>query len=126
MPQRLRHRLGPLAEFAQDFAAAVAPADTPLAGALARYIRAQLNLEVPADAFRPDSAPPHLHMNFRVLDEAGRQLGMGRDLAALKNQLGSHTEKVFESENQERYTGWTFGDLDEVMEIQRGGKPLIG
>ena len=70
MPQRLRHKLGPLEEFAEAFAAAVPPSDTPLAAALARYIRAEINLDVPLDAFRPDSAPPHLHMNFRVVDEA--------------------------------------------------------
>ena len=126
MPQRLRQKLGPLEEFADAFAAAMPPSDAPLAGAMARYIRAELNLEVPADAFRPDSAPPHLHMNFRVLDENGRQLGMGRNLAELKNALGTHAEKVFETEDQKRYTGWTFGDLEEMMEIQRGGQTLVG
>src|SRR5262245_52813439 len=130
MPQRLRHRLGPLAEFAQDFAAAVAPADTPLAGALARYIRAQLNLEVPADAFRPDSAPPHLHMNFRVLDEHGRQLAVGRNLADLKREFGFKTEQILEDEIQapegERYISWSFGDLEEMMEVKRGAQTLVG
>ena len=61
----------------------------PLAAVLARYIRANIGLEVPADAFRPDSAPPHLHMNFRVVDEHGRQLAMGRNVAALKEEFGS-------------------------------------
>jgi ATP-dependent helicase HrpA len=128
MPQRLRHKLGPLAEFAAEFSEAVPASDAPLAGALARYIRAELNLEVPADAFRPDSAPSHLHMNFRVLDEHGRQLGMSRDLAELKRQFGSQMEKALESETPtgERYTGWTFGDLEEMMEIQRGGQTLVG
>ena len=130
MPQRLRHKLGPLAEFAQGFAAAVLPSDTPLASALARYIRAELNLEVPADAFRPDSAPPHLHMNFRVLDEHGRQLAMGRNLADLKRDFGFKTEQILESEIQapqgERYVAWNFGDLEEVMEIRRGGLTLMG
>ena len=130
MPQRLRHRLGPLADFAAAFAAAVPPADTPLAAALARYIRAELNLEVPADAFRPDSAPPHLHMNFRVLDEHGRQLAMSRNLAELKRELGVKTEEILGSELQpgegERYTAWNFGDLEEVMEIQRRGQTLVG
>src|SRR5690349_1312202 len=125
MPQRLRHKLGPLAEFAQAFTAAVPPSDAPLAGALARHIRAELNLEVPADAFRPDSAPPHLHMNVRVLDEHGRQLGMGRNLAELKKAHGIQTERILESESQpqaqEKYASWSFGDLDEVMEIGRGG-----
>jgi ATP-dependent helicase HrpA len=130
MPQRLRHKLGPLAEFAQGFAASVPVSDTPLASALARYIRAELNLEVPADAFRPDSAPPHLHMNFRVLDEHGRQLAMGRNLADLKRDFGFKTEQILENEIQtsqgERYVAWNFGDLEEVMEIQHGGQTLVG
>jgi len=130
MPQRLRHKLGPLEEFAEGFAAGVAPTDTPLANALARHIRAELNLEVPLDAFRPDSAPPHLHMNFLVIDEHGRQLAMGRNLAQLKADLAEHTAAVLQSEapldEGERYTGWTMGDLAEVMEIGRGGQTLVG
>ena len=130
MPQRLRHKLGPLAEFAQAFTGAVPPSDTPLASVLARYIRAELNLEVPTDAFRPDSAPPHLQMNFRILDEDGRQLAMGRNVAELKEEFGSRIQARFEEENSkidgERYIAWTFGDLEEVMEIRRGGQTLVG
>jgi ATP-dependent helicase HrpA len=130
MPQRLRHKLGPLAAFAQAFAAAVPPSDTPLAAALARYIRAEFNLEVPADAFRPDSAPPHLQMNFRVLDEDGRQLGMGRHIAALKEEFGSRikqslTDEISKSEG-EKFIAWNFGDLEEVMEVQSAGQTLVG
>jgi ATP-dependent helicase HrpA len=129
MPQRLRHKLGPLAEFAEAFAATVAPTDTPLAAALARHIRAEVGIEVPADAFRPDSAPPHLQMNFRVLDEHGRQLAMGRNLADLKRDYGFKTGEILESEVAapgELLTSWTFGDLEEVMEIERGGQTLVG
>ena len=130
LPQRLRHKLGPLAEFAAGFATGLPPADTPLAQALARYVRAELNLELPVDAFRPDSAPPHLHMNFRVVDEHGRQLGMGRNLADLKRELGAETEAILRDEaplaDAERYTAWTFGDLDEMMELKRGGHTLVG
>ena len=130
MPQRLRHKLGPLDEFAEDFAAKTQPADTPLAQALARHIRAELNLEVPLDAFRPDSAPPHLHMNFLVVDEHGRQLGLGRNLAQLKQDLAEHTTQVLQQEapleEGEHYTGWTMGDLAEMMEIERGGQTLVG
>jgi len=130
MPQRLRHKLGPLAEFAAAFAAAVPASDMPLASALARYIRAEFNLEVPVDALRADSAPPHLRMNFRVLDEYGRQLGMGRDLAALKRELAPRTESVLQAEagldEGERYTRWTFGDLDEITQIRRAAQTLVG
>ncbi len=130
MPQRLRHKLGPLEEFAERFAAAVAPSDTLLAQALARHIRAELNLEVPLDALRPDSAPPHLQMNFLVIDEHGRQLAVGRNLAQLKRDLAEHTAAVLQSEapleEGERYTGWTMGDLAEVMQIARAGQTLVG
>ncbi|MEX2198408.1 MAG: ATP-dependent RNA helicase HrpA [Burkholderiales bacterium] len=127
MPQRLRHKLGPLEEFAADFAAKVPPTDTPLAQALARHIRADLQLDVPLDALRPDSAPAHLHMNFLVLDEHGRQLGMGRNLAELKRELGRENEAQLQPDDSlARHTGWTMGDLAEVMEIERGGQMLVG
>jgi ATP-dependent helicase HrpA len=130
MPQRLRHKLGALEDFAGRFAADARPSDTPLAEALARFIRAELDLEVPRDAFRPDSAPPHLHMNFRVVDDHGRQLGIGRNLAQLKRELGGRTEAILQEESSldegERYTGWTMGDLPELMELRRGGQTLIG
>ncbi|HEV2430887.1 MAG TPA: ATP-dependent RNA helicase HrpA [Burkholderiales bacterium] len=130
IPQRLRHKLGSLEDFATGFHATVPAADLPLTEALRRYIRSGFNLELPLDAFRPDSAPPHLHMNFRVLDEHGRQLDMGRDLAALKRKHGTKTQDIIHSEapieKSERYTGWTMGDLPELMEIQRGGQTLIG
>jgi ATP-dependent RNA helicase HrpA len=130
MPQRLRHRLGALEEFAESFVQIEKPADVPLASAMARFIRAQLGVEVPLDAFRPDSAPPHLHMNFRVVDDQGRQLGMGRSLADLKRELGGATERILQEESRipegERYTGWTMGDLPELMELARGGQTLVG
>jgi len=126
MPQRLRHKLGPLEDFAEGFAAAVPPSDTPLAQALARYIRAELGLDVPLDAFRPDSAPPHLQMNFLVMDEH-RQLALGKDLAALKKEFSAGTEAVLQQETPgEAYRAWTMGDLAEIMEIERGGQTLVG
>jgi ATP-dependent helicase HrpA len=105
----------------------VEPSDTPLAQAIARHVRAQLNLEVPLDAFRPDSAPPHLHMNFLVVDEHGRQLALGKDLAALKKEFSAGTEAVLQQETPgETYRGWTMGDLAEIMEIESGGQTLVG
>src|SRR5262245_4981403 len=129
VPQRLRHKLGSLDAFADAFGTK-APSDVPLTDALRRFVRQEFNLEIPVDAMRSDSAPPHLHMNFRVVAEDGRQLAMGRDLPALKKQLGGEVETVLRDEaripESERYTGWTMGDLPELMEIERDGQTLIG
>ena len=130
IPQRLRHKLGSLDEFAAAFCEAVPPSDIPLAAALARHIREKFNLDIPLDSFRPDSAPAHLHMNFRVVDDHGRQLGMDRNLAQLKGSLGEKTAAILQTEasasESEHYTGWTMGDLPEIMEIERAGQTLIG
>jgi len=127
MPQRLRHKLGALEEFAAAFAAAVPPSDMPLGLALTRYVRDQFNLEIPVDAFRPDAVPPHLQMNFRVLGDDGRQLAMSRDLAALKRQYSAQTQAVLQDEHDlEKHTGWTMGELPEIMQIERGGHTLVG
>ncbi len=130
LPQRLRHKLGALDDFAAEFARRVEPSDTPLAGALARYLRAELGLEVPLDALRPDAVPPHLQMNFRVLDEDGRQLAQSRDLAALKASLGEKTAAILREEaplpQTERARAWSVGDLPEIMELERDGQTLVG
>ncbi|HET7765816.1 MAG TPA: ATP-dependent RNA helicase HrpA [Burkholderiales bacterium] len=131
LPQKLRHQLGPLPEFVEAFLAASPPADAPLAQVLARHARRELNLAIPLEAFRPETLPAHLSMNFRVVDEHGRQLAMGRNLAQLRAELGNAAGERFAEIAQaeapsERVTGWEFGDLEEIAEIRQGSQTLIG
>jgi ATP-dependent helicase HrpA len=131
LPQKLRHRLGPLAEFSAEFAAAVPASDTPLTQTIARYARETRELAVPVDGFRPETVPAHLWMNFRVLDEHGRQLGLGRNLAQLRAELGRQAGEQFAAlaggaAAQAGLTDWSFGPLEDVMELKRGGQTLIG
>ena len=97
LPQKLRHRLGVLPEFADAFLAAQAGREpgTTLTEALRRFALAEINLQIPPDGFRPEALPVHLAMNFRVVDEHGRQLGMGRNLAQLRAELGEAAGKQF-------------------------------
>ncbi|MDO8413633.1 MAG: ATP-dependent RNA helicase HrpA, partial [Gallionellaceae bacterium] len=69
LPQKLRRHLLPVAEFTAQFCQAMQPSDMPLVQALARYIRAQKQIDVPLDAFRVEQLAAHLFMNFQVLDE---------------------------------------------------------
>jgi ATP-dependent helicase HrpA len=130
LPQKLRHQLGPLPEFVEAFLAEARP-DAPLAQAIARHVRRELNLAVPLEAFRPETLPAHLSMNFRVVDDHGRQLAMGRNLAQLRAELGDAAGERFAELAQaespsEKVTEWAFGDLEEVAEIRRGSQTLIG
>jgi ATP-dependent helicase HrpA len=55
------------------------------------------NSPVQRNDFKLEQLAPHLFMNFRVVDEHGRQLGMGRNLAALKAELGGQARSAFQA-----------------------------
>ncbi|MBI3480319.1 MAG: ATP-dependent RNA helicase HrpA [Nitrosomonadales bacterium] len=132
LPQKLRRHLVPVPEFSAGFCRDVQPSNTPLLQALARYIREQKQVDVPLDAFRPEQLPPHLLMNFRIVDEHGRQLGMSRNFAALHAELAPRIAPVSvtvastghksESVSEQRYTAWSFGDFAGTREVKRAGQ----
>ncbi len=131
LPQKIRRHLVPVPEFAANFCRDTQPSGTPLLQALARYIREHKQLDVPLDAFRPEQLPPHLLMNFRVLDEHGRQLGMSRNFAQLHGQLAPHVAPVTVAAEEkgaavaeQRHTAWSFGTFTETREVQRAGQKV--
>ena len=102
----------------------------PLTAAVARYAHRASGEPVPADAWEGVQFPAHLLMNYRVVDEAGRELAMGRDLAALKTQLGHAAQLTFaQAEPGIEKSGikaWDFGDLPATIAFTRGGRKLTG
>ncbi len=99
--QRPRSRLMPLAEFAQGFVDAANGEGRFGAGSLVdavlKAVRERTQLDVKRADFKLEQVPPHLFMNFRVVDEHGRQLGMGRNLASLKAELGGQARSAFQA-----------------------------
>jgi ATP-dependent helicase HrpA len=79
------------------FCAATAFAQGSLLDALLKAAREKTQLPLQRGDFKPEQLAPHLFMNFRVVDEHGRQLGMGRDLAALKSQFGGLARSAFQA-----------------------------
>ncbi len=190
LPQRPRSRLVPLPDSAEKIAIQLNEPEAfgqgGLSDTLLKVVRGMVNVEVKLTDFKLDMLPPHLFMNFKVVDEHGRQLGMGRNLGALKAELGKQARGAFQAlaalkvggnsatappsspssdvvrsesaggapktsanpvpawtstttttttttttitttQAPDRiYTDWTFGELPELMEIQRGKQSLIG
>ncbi|MBU6502091.1 MAG: DUF3418 domain-containing protein, partial [Burkholderiales bacterium] len=99
--QRPRSRLVPLPETAMRMAEALNQPQVfgngSLVDAVLRLVRDATSLDVQRADMKLDMLPPHLFMNFRVHDEHGRQLGMGRNLGALKGELGAQARGAFQA-----------------------------
>ncbi|MDD2918526.1 ATP-dependent RNA helicase HrpA [Rhodoferax sp.] len=196
--QRPRSRLVPLPESARKMAETLNAPEVfghgSLLDAVLKLVRAATTVDVVRADIKLDMLSPHLFMNFRVVDEHGRQLGAGRNLGALKAELGAQARGAFQAlaglklgqggvntaaspviaspsagsgqaaarqsttpagmdrhglrprddghqrtedlekrateikvaVTAQRYTAWTFGELPELLEIQKGGQTLIG
>ncbi len=95
--QRPRSRLVPLPEFVAEFAATHAFAQGALMDVLLKAVKERTQLAIQRNDFKLEQLQPHLFMNYRVVDEHGRQLGMGRNLAALKAELGGQARSAFQA-----------------------------
>ena len=95
--QRPRSRLVPLPEYSDVFCANVPFAQGALLDVLLKAVRERTQLAVQRNDFKLETLPPHLWMNFRIVDEQGRQLGTGRNLAALKSELGVQARSAFQA-----------------------------
>jgi ATP-dependent helicase HrpA len=130
LPQKIRRNLVPVPEFAAAFVRDVKPGQIPLNTALSRYIRENKQVDVPLDAFRIEQLPAHLLMNFRVLDEHGRQLGMSRNFSQLHSELAPRAAPVIaavtvdkkEALSEQRYTTWSFGQFMPTRQVSRAGQ----
>ena len=95
--QRPRSRLVPLPDFAAEFCETVPFAQGSLMDALLKAVRERTQLAVQRNDFKLEQLPPHHFMHLRVVDEHGRQLGAGRDIAALKAELGGQARSAFQA-----------------------------
>jgi ATP-dependent helicase HrpA len=95
--QRPRSRLVPLPDYVAEFVATHPFAQGELLETLLKAVRERSQIAVQRNDFKLETLSPHQFMNFRVVDEHGRQLGMGRNLAALKAELGGQARSTFQA-----------------------------
>lgn len=137
LPKQIRRILVPLPESVTGFLDSQ-PGGVPqlsLHDALEKFVLRKTTLTVPPETWQIKDMPAHLLMNIQVLDDAGQELAMSRNLAVLQLQLGKAAQMTFvkrdagdEKSNIERdhITQWDFGDLPVEVEFQRNGRQLTG
>ena len=158
LPQKLRRHCVPLPDYAKSFLERKLEDKQFGAGdfldSLISDIRKERGLEIKRTDFRPEALPLHSSMNFRLIDEHGRQLEVERNLARLRSEYGETARSAFQAIAQETaqtelgleptkaisarpdertraveqggYRSWEFGELPETLEIQKGNKTLFG
>jgi ATP-dependent helicase HrpA len=99
--QRPRSRLVPLPATAEKMTEALCQPEVfgggSLMDALLKLVRDATQLPVQRNDIKVDMLPAHHFMHLRVVDEHGRQLGQGRNLGALKAELGSQARGAFQA-----------------------------
>ena len=160
LPQKLRRHCVPLPDYAKSYLERRLDAKQYGVGdfldSLIDDIRKERGLEIKRTDFRPEALPLHSSMNFRLIDEHGRQLEVERNLARLRSEYGQNARDAFQAAAQEvvqaglgiepsskasahsgkadparqvaqgGYRSWEFGELPETLEIQKGNKTLFG
>lgn len=149
LPKQIRRHVVPVPEFVTQFLesqdrkettiakqqqAKTHPLGTSLIEVLAEFIRAKTGTVVLPGVWQDEMPPPHLLMNYKVVDDAGQDLAMSRNLSQLKAQLGQAAQLTFsQADSGERLPierddveRWDFGDLPEEITFNRAGKKLVG
>src|SRR5450830_823903 len=175
LPQKLRRHCVPLPDYAAGFCERMDERHLfgkgDLIDALIADIREQITIMVKTTDFKQETLPAHHAMNFKIVDEHGRQLEMGRNLGSLQAEFGGQAREQFQKLAEQtaitgiatptasatalpaagkpaaakaastaspsagaasvseygNLTNWTFGELPELLEIQRGaGGPNSG
>ncbi|AJX31971.1 ATP-dependent RNA helicase HrpA [Burkholderia oklahomensis] len=99
LPQKLRRHCVPLPEYAAGFVERVGAERFGAGGlveGLIADIRGETQIATKTSDFKLETLPAHLFMNFKVIDEHGRQLAMGRNLAQLRAELGAQAQQHFQ------------------------------
>jgi ATP-dependent helicase HrpA len=131
LPKGMRKHFVPVPQTVTACMEILDPEEGSLTDALSHALFRKIGVEVPAQAWTGVELPAHLLMNFRVVDDKGVEIAGGRDLPALRNQLGVKARRTFSETASTAFerkgsTTWDFGSLPEQIEVSRSAGKLIG
>ncbi len=130
LPQRPRSRFVPLPESAARMAAELSVPEVfgsgSLTDVLLKKCRDETSLDIKRTDFKHEMLSPHLFMNLCVVDEHGRQMGMGRNLGALKGELGAKARGAFQALAQLKVAQAPSGASTADPKLHGGGANKLG
>ncbi|MES2537037.1 MAG: ATP-dependent RNA helicase HrpA [Pseudomonadota bacterium] len=125
LPQKLRRHCVPLPDYAAGFCdrihARKAFGKGNLLDAIIADVREQTGIATRSTDFKVETLPAHHFMNFKIIDEHGRQLEMGRNLGALQSEFGGQARESFQRLAEQ--TVITGGEQPSAPQRQSGPAP---
>ncbi len=130
LPKTIRRVVVPVPDFVTKFLERTKIGQQSMLNALRECINKETGVAVPTDAWDGETPPLHLQMNFKITDDTGKELAMGRDLAVLRAQLGQVAQLTFGKTDagieRDNLKAWDFGDLPQEIHFTRNGQKLTG
>ncbi len=131
LPKSLRRNFVPAPDFAKKALANLTHAEGVLTTKLSQQLKAMTGVDVPGSEWDSDNLPAHLLMRYELLDANGKTLRSSRNLDALQNEFIDQVEETLlqhsdTSIERRNITDWNFGDLPEVVDIEKSGISMQG
>jgi ATP-dependent helicase HrpA len=128
LPKNLRVHFVPVPEAVAKVLPLIERDRGSLHAQLANALLRSAGVPVSRDAFREELLPPHLRINFVLVDDDGKVVARSRSLAALRERHAGTAQQEF-AKQSELTTGartWVFGDLPEKQEAAPGVRKQVG
>ena len=128
LPKQLRVNFVPVPEAVARVLPLLDYGRGSLAVQLANALSRTGGVPVPRDAFREDVLPPHLRMNFLLVNDKGEVIARARSLNALRDRHAGASEQDYAKQSQ-LTTGaraWEFGDIPEQQHTGPAGRMQVG
>ncbi|MGI2101009.1 ATP-dependent RNA helicase HrpA [Shewanella oncorhynchi] len=125
LPKSLRRNFVPAPDYARACVQAMVPFSASLLEAMCKQLLRMSGTRISPEDFDLTQIPAHLQMNFKIEDDKNNLVAEGRVLDTLKAELQGVVAKAIRQVadkgiEQEALTEWSFGDLPQQYQQQKG------
>ena len=130
LPKQLRKQLVPVPDAVDDLLLEMTPGDLPLAEALGLALASKRRIRVSAGDWAVETLDDYYRMNIRVVDDRGRLLAEGREMAELVARFrqeggASTTNSASDFPTRDSVDTWDFDPLPDEWHSQAAGMKVV-
>ncbi|WP_019616612.1 ATP-dependent RNA helicase HrpA [Psychromonas ossibalaenae] len=126
LPKTLRRNFVPAPNYAEAAMAVMEPLKMPLLEAFEKQLLRMTGVIIPEKSWDISVLPAHLKMNFNVINDNGKSVALGTDLALLQHELKGEVKETLSKVSKQGIektdlVEWNFGKLPTSFSKNHGG-----